>query len=173
VKYVLAALAAWFLAVLNVSVMPYIEVLGVTPHLTLIFAACWAVVRGEDEALFVVPLAAILTDLTSSDPVGTSLLAFAPLVPLAGLARTQAIDSDFLPSAAVVAVGSLAYGIIYVAVMLLVGHSVDLGYALIHFVLPAAVVNALFTPIVYLPIRWLSTESRSVLRGTGRLTSPL
>ena len=172
-KYAIAAVAAWFLAVLNVSVMPYVEVLGVTPHLVLIFAACWAVIRGEDEALIVVPLAAIITDLTSSDPVGTSLLAFAPLVFLAGLARTQAIDSDFLPSAAVVAVGSVAYGVIYVGVMILVGHSVELDYALIHFVLPLPLVNALFTPIVYLPIRWLSTERRSVLGGSGRLTSPL
>jgi rod shape-determining protein MreD len=173
VKYVLAGLAAWFLAVLNVSAMPFINVLGVTPHLVLIFAACWAAIRNEDEALFVVPIAAVLTDLTSSDPVGTSLLAFAPIVLLAGLARTQAIDSDFLPAVAVVATGSIAYGIIYTGVMLLVGHSVDLDYALLQFILPAALVNALFTPIVYLPVRWLSAESRSVLRGTGRLTSPL
>ena len=48
--------------------MPYVEVLGVTPNLVLIFAASWAVVRGQDEAVVVVPLAGFIRDLLTSDP---------------------------------------------------------------------------------------------------------
>jgi rod shape-determining protein MreD len=161
------------LAILHVSAMPYIKVLGVTPDLVLIFAACWAVIRPDEEALIVVPIAAIFHDLMSSDPIGTSLLAFAPIVPLAGLTRIQAIDSSFIPAALVVAASSLAYGLIYMFVLVLTGSSVEVDYALLRVVIPGAVVNTLFMPILYLPIRWLSPEKSSVYRGAGRLTSPL
>jgi rod shape-determining protein MreD len=173
VKYVIAAFFLWLLAVLHVSAMPYIKVLGVTPDLVLIFACCWAVIRPDEEAFIIVPIAAVLHDLVSSDPIGTSLLTFAPIVPIASVVRIQAIDSSFLPAAAVVAASSLAYGLIYMLVLMLTGSSVEIDYALLRVVLPGIVVNTLFMPIVYLPIRWLSPEKSSVLRGAGRLTSPL
>jgi rod shape-determining protein MreD len=172
-RYAFAGVIAWLLAVVWVSAMPYVKVLGVTPDLVLIFACCWAVVRGDEEALYVVPIAAIAHDLMSSDPVGTSLLAFAPIVLLATVARLQAIDTDFIPAVAVVAAGSLSYEVIHIFVLAVIGQPIEADYALLRVIIPAAVVNALFTPILYLPVRWLSSERSSVLRGAGRLTSPL
>jgi len=173
VKYAFAFVVAWFLAVLNVSAMPFIEVLGVTPDLVLIFAVCWAVVRSEDEAIYVVPMAAIMRDLMSSDPVGTSLIAFAPILFIALLAKVQVLDSDFLPVLVAVAASSFFFEILHALILMLTGQSVGLGYLLFNVALPAMVVNALFAPIVYLPVRWTHPHPASVLRGAGRLTSPL
>jgi rod shape-determining protein MreD len=147
---------AWFLAMLNVSAMPYIKVLGVTPDLVLIFAASWVIVRGQDEGLVVVPMAGLLHDLVGSDPVGTSVLAMAPIVLLAAAVRLQAMDTDFVPALGVVAAGSLLYGIIAMIVLAVTGEGAPFFYSMLRVIIPAAIVNALFTPIIYLPVHWLS-----------------
>lgn len=172
-KYAFAFVVAWFLAVLNVSAMPFVEVLGVTPDFVLIFAVCWAVMWSEDEAIYVVPMAAILRDVMSSDPVGTSLIAFAPILFIAALARVQVLDSDFLPLLGAVAASSLCFEVLHALVLVVTGQGVGLWYLLFNVALPAAVVNSLFAPIIYLPVRWLRPQQTSVLRGAGRLTSPL
>ena len=172
-KYAVAFTAAFFLAVLGASAMPYLKVLGVTPDLILIFAACWAMVRGQGEALVVVPLAGLLRDLTTSDPLGTSVLALSPIVLLAVARELRAVESEFVPTLIVVGVGSLSYGILSMTVLAATGQEVPWVDGLVWVVLPAMVVNALFTPIVYLPLRWLSPKPRSGMTRLGRTTIPL
>lgn len=172
-KYAVAFLLAWFFAVLHVSALPFLKVLGVTPDAVLIFAASWAVVRGQNEAMIVVPLAGLMRDLMSSDPVGTSVLAFAPLVLLAGVVRLQALETDFVATISVVAAGTVAFELIHMLVLGVTGLPIDVWYAISRVVIPGAIVNALFAPIIYLPVRWLSPKAASGLRGMGRLTSPL
>ena len=171
-KYFLAFAIAWFLAVLNVSAMPYVRILGVTPDIVLIFAACWTMIRGQDEALIVVPLTGVLRDLVTSDPLGTSVLAMAPFVPLAAAVRLRAMDTDFLPSVALVAAGSLASGVITAVVLAATGQTTPWGDALLRVILPAVVVNSLVTPIVYLPVRWCRPGRTPWLVGSARYTSP-
>lgn len=166
-KYLIAAIAAFLLAVLSVSALPYWRVLGVTPDLVLIFVACWAMLRGQREAMLVVPMAAFLRDLVTSDPLGISLLALAPIVPLAALRDLQILETDFLPTLAVVALASLAYGLISMAVLAAVGQEIPALPALRAAVLPAVIVNALITPIVYLPLRWFTPARPPMPAGLG------
>lgn len=169
----MALTLAFFLAVFSVSAMPYVKVLGVTPDFVLIFAVCWAVIRGQDEAWIVVPAAGFLRDLATSDPLGTSALAMIPVVVLAAAVRLRALDSDFLPTIAVVAASSLAYGIISMGVLGATGQHIEVGQALFRVTLAAVVVNALFTPILYLPIRWLSPAPGPAVLGSRRISSSL
>jgi rod shape-determining protein MreD len=168
VRYAFAFLLAGCLAVLQVSVTPYVEVLGVVPDLVLIFAASWAVIRGQDEAVVVVPLAGFLRDFLTSDPIGTSALALAPIVLLAAVVRLRSLDTDFLPTTLVVVAGSLIYGIISMTVLASTGQTVAWTDAIIRVVLPSCLVNAVFTPLVYLPLHLLSTPERDRVVGTRR-----
>ena len=172
-KYVVAFVLAFLLAILEVSFMPYFQVLGVTPGLVLIFAASWAVVRGQDEAFVVVPMSGFIRDLVTSDPLGTSALALMPIVLLAAAVQLRSMDSDFVPTVIVVAFSSLAYSIISIIVLAAIGQSVSLTDALFTTVIPLVVVNALFTPIVYLPVRWVGARSTTRILGPNRITSPL
>jgi rod shape-determining protein MreD len=173
VKYIMAIAAAELLALLHVSVMPYLEVLGVTPDLVLIFVAAWAVVRGHEEAAIVAPLAGFIKDLATSDPLGASALALTPIVLLAAATRIRVVDTEFLPTVVVVALGSLGYGIISMVVLAGTGQSVVWSDSILRVVLPACLVNALFTPLVYLPVHIFSAQGRLGTIGTRRLTSPL
>ncbi len=166
-KYLIAFVAAYFAAVLAASVVPHVRVLGVTPDPVLIFAACWAMVRGQREAMVVVPMAGLLRDLTTSDPVGTSVLALSPIVPLALLRELRPVESDFVPALAVVAVASLAYTLISMAVLTAVGDEVPWGTGLLRVAIPCMLVNALFAVVAYLPMRWLSQRPRAESFGVG------
>ena len=172
-KYVIAVGVAELLAVLHVSVMPYIEILGVTPDFVLVFVAAWAVVRGHEEAAIVAPLAGLIKDLATSDPLGMSILALTPIVLLAAATRIRAVDTEFLPTIAVVALGSLGYGIINMIVLAGTGQSMVWSDSIVRVVLPGCLVNALFTPLVYLPVHIFSAQRRLGAIGTRRLTSPL
>lgn len=167
----MAAILAWAFAMLDVSAMPYLHPLGVSPNLVLIFAACWAIVRGHDEAMIVVPICAVLQDLTTSDPVGTSLLGLAPIVPLAVAVRLRAIESDFLPAVATVMGASVFYGVISMMVLGATGQDIAVLHALFRVVLPSIVINALFTPLIFLPMHWISPPPPVWLQGSARLRS--
>lgn len=172
-RYLIAFMVAFFLAIFMVSAMPYVKVLGVTPDLVLIFAVCWAVIRNQEEAWIVVPAAGFIRDLMTSDPIGTSALALIPVVLLATAVRIRALDTDFLPTVAIVAISSLTYGIISMAVLGITGQQIAVGDALLRVVFPAMIVNALFSPIIYLPVKWFSPPPRPTLLGSRRITSPL
>jgi len=140
--------------------MQYIEILGVTPDLVLIFVAVWAVVRGHEEAWIVALLAGFVKDLSVSDPLGTAT-------------RIRAVDTEFLPSVVVVALGSLGYGIISMIVLAGTGQSVAWSDSILRVVLPGCLVNALFTPLIYMPVHTFTAQRRLGTIGTRRLTSPL
>lgn len=166
-RYAVAFIGAFFAAVVTASVAPYVRVLGVTPDVVLIFAACWAMVRGEREAMVVAPMAGLLRDLTTSDPVGTSVVALSPIVVLAVLRDLRPVESDFLPVLAVVAVASLVYAVVSMTVLTAVGDDVPWGRGLLRVAFPSMLVNALFSVAVYIPMRWLSPRPRAEGFGVG------
>lgn len=166
-RYLIAFVGAFFAAVLAASMAPYVRVLGVTPDPVLIFVASWAMIRGQREAMIVVPMAGLLRDLTTSDPVGTSVLALSPIVPLALLRELRPVESDFLPALVVVAAASLAYAVISMAVLTVVGDDVPWGAGLLRVAIPGMLVNALFAVLVYLPMRWLNRRPRVQSFGVG------
>jgi len=172
VKPSIVLVVGTFLAVLQASAVPYIQVLGVAPDLILIFAASWAVVRGYDEGFWVIPILGFTRDFISSDPVGTSALALAPIVLLAAVVRLRAMDSEFVPTAIVVAAGTLLYGIISIAILRATGQDTPVTDGAL-VVLPAIIVNAVFTPIVYFPVHWLGSRTTMRILGPGRISMPL
>jgi len=169
--YAIAAIIAALLAIAHVSVMQYVEILGVTPDLLLVFAACFAVLRREEESLIVVPLAGLMRDLTTADPIGTSILGFAPLVLLAAGARMRAMDSRFVPAVLVSFLGSITYVAVTMVVLTAAGQNIQWAYSLTRLALPLAVVNALFTPVLYLPMSWFQSPIEPRILGSRRITT--
>ena len=171
--YLVAFAIAGSLAILHVSMMQYVEVLGVTPDLLLIFAACFAVLRKEGESMLVVPLAGLLRDLTTSDPIGTAVLGFAPIVLIAAATRMRSMDSQFIPSMVVSFAGTLSYVGISMAVLAASGQTIDLSHSVLHVAIPLAVVNALFTPALYIPMSWFRSHDEPRVLGSRRISMPL
>lgn len=149
-----------FVALAQVAAASYFPLLGVTANPLLVLLVCWAMIRGPGEAMVLIPLAGAFKDLITSDPVGTSVLALLPIVPLAAIRERWPTQSEFLPAVAAVVVASLSYHLLYVMVLAAVGHDLPWLQSPIRVFLPAALFNALLTPIFYLPLQWAAAVTR-------------
>jgi rod shape-determining protein MreD len=170
---VIFALIAWFLSVLGVSALPYLKILGVSPDLLLVFAAAYAVLRPQDEAMIIIPVAGLMHDLTNGDPLGASFIGFAPLVILGTAIQIRAVETQFIRALMVVASGTIVWGVIRMSVLAVTGQEIAWFDATLRVVLPLAAVNTLFMPLAYIPLSWFSADHRQGIMGGGRITSPL
>ena len=164
-RYLLFVPLILFVALGQVAAAPYFPLLGVTANPLLVLLMCWAMVRGPREAMILIPLAGIFKDLITSDPVGASVLALLPVVPLAAMRERWPTESEFVPTVAVVAAASLSYDVLYMMVLTAVGDGPPWLQSPLRVLLPAVLVNALITPIVYLPVRWATMLSEMVRPG--------
>jgi rod shape-determining protein MreD len=164
-RYLLFVPLILFVALAQVATAPYFPLLGVTANPLLVLLMCWAMVRGPRETMILIPLAGIFKDLITSDPVGASVLALLPVVPLAAMRERWPTESEFVPTLAVVAAASLSYDVLYMMVLTAVGDGPPWLQSPLRVLLPAALFNALITPIVYLPVRWATTLSEMVRPG--------
>jgi rod shape-determining protein MreD len=170
VRYLLFVPLILFVALAQVATAPYFPLLGVTANPLLVLLMCWAMVRGPRETMVLIPLAGIFRDLITTDPVGTSVLALLPIVPLAAIRERRPTESEFLPTLAAVAVASFSYHLVYMMVLTAVGDGPPWLQSPMRVILPAALFNTLITPIFYLPVRWATTLSemaRPSLRVAG------
>ena len=163
-RYVLAAVLLLFAALVQSSVLPYFPVLGVCPNLVLILIVCWTVVRGQKEAMVVVPIGGLCLSLVGSQPVGVALLAAAPIVLLAEVREARLTTSDLLLALALVLVSSLVYEGVLMVALRAAGETVSWGDGVRRVVLPTAIVNVLFTPPLYWLVWWRTTATRQRVR---------
>jgi len=162
VRYLLFVPLILFVAVAQVAAASYFPLLGVTANPLLVLLMCWAMVRGPSETLVLIALAGTFKDLITTDPVGASVLALLPIVPLAAIRERRLTESEFLPTLAAVAVASLSYHLLYMMILTAVGDGPPWLQSPMRVLLPAALFNALLTPIFYLPVRWGTTLSEMV-----------
>ncbi|MFQ5879054.1 MAG: rod shape-determining protein MreD [Dehalococcoidia bacterium] len=155
-------------ALLQVAAMPSFSPLGVTPNILLVFTACWVTVRGQPQAMILVPMAALFRDLLTAEAVGTSVIALAPLLLLAGIAGGRPTEARLMPTLLVVAAGTLAYHLLNGIITIALGQTVPWATALTQVWLPAVAVNAVLTPAFYLPLWWAPLGERPRRGPTGR-----
>lgn len=148
-KYILTALLFLLAAIVQSSVLPYFPLFGVYPNVVLILAVCWTIIRGEDEAMIVIPIAGVSLSLVDSAPFGVALLAMTPVLLLSALRAIRLTQSDVLLAVLLVFVGSLLYEMVFLVALRLLGESVDWWHGFLNAVVPSAIVNALFTPVAY------------------------
>jgi len=150
-KYVLALLLLLMTALVQTSVMPAFPVFGVVPNLVLALAVCWTIVRGQQEAMVVVPVAGVCLGLFGSQPLGVTLLAMMPVVLFAELRALRLTPSNFLLTVAIVFLSSMAYETVLLVALRVEGETVGWFAAFWRVVLPTGIVSVLFTP----PLYWL------------------
>jgi rod shape-determining protein MreD len=168
-RYLFLGPLALTVALFQVAAGPYFPLLSVTANPLLVLLVCWAMVRGPRETMVLIPLTAVFKDLITNDPVGVSLLALLPIVPLAAVRERHLTQSEFLPIVVVVVVASLCYHLVYMVVLTFLGEDVPWLQSPLRVLLPAALFDAVLTPLFYLPLRGATTllESRTSLRAVG------
>ncbi len=168
-RYLLLGPLAMTVVLLQVATAPYFPLMGATANPLLALLMCWAMVRGPREAMVLIPLTAVFKDLITDDPVGISVLALLPIVPLAAVRERHLTQSEFVPIVVVVAVASISYHLVYMVVLTSLGEDIPWAQSPLRVLVPAALLDAVLTPLFYLPLRWVTTitESRARLRVVG------
>lgn len=138
-----------FAALVQVSVLPSFSIFGVQPNLLVTLLVAWMSVRGQREALILIPAGGLVLGLLDSEPLGLAMLALAPLILLTEIREMRLIASDFLPAVILVALATLSYEMTILLTLAVEGEHLDWVMSMLDGLVPAAIANVLLLLPVY------------------------
>lgn len=159
-SYYLGPLLVTMMALMEASVLPLFRVYDLQPNLTLVLLIAWLIVRGANEAFILAPIGALMLGLVDGAPVGTALLALAPLALLQELRGSQLREGGFVAAVGFTVVMSLFFNYAHLAVFSLQGQGGDWLIASTQIILPTVFLNVLLLLPVYAILVLFSSEQR-------------
>lgn len=153
-RYLFLVSLAMTVVLLQVAAAPYFPLMGATANPLLALLMCWAMVRGPREAMVLIPLTALFKDLITNDPVGITVVALLPIVPLAAVRERHLTQSEFVPIVVVVAVASISYHLVYMVVLTSLGEDIPWAQSPLRVLLPAALLDTVLTPLFTFLCAW-------------------
>jgi rod shape-determining protein MreD len=150
-----------FLAVVQSTVMPHVDLLGVHPDLVFLVVVSWSLLRGMGEGMLWALLGGVALDLISGAPFGVCTLALVVASFVSSLGERGIFRFEILVPILIVPPVALLYQVILLAMLKILGWPAGWGEGLARVVLPSVLINTLGIPIVYPLMRLLE-------RRTGR-----
>ncbi len=144
-------LAILLLALLQVSLMPRLPLVGVRPDLVFLVALAWGMVRGSAEGAVVAFCGGLALDILSSFPLGGQAMALLlTVVALSGLGAPFYRGNPLLPVAGAF-LGTWLYHLLLLLLTQISGQAASWGGTLRYAVLPLSLVEA----ALMLPVYWI------------------
>jgi len=155
VRFALAIAIPLAAALLQGSVVPFVSIAGARPNLPVLVAASWSVAAGSREAVWWAFVGGLAADLLSGGPLGA--LALASLAPVAavGLGESSLRPRSILGGAVLVGVATLAAGLLYLLILLVVGQPLSDPIVLAGGAAAGAVYNGVLAIATYPIARWM------------------
>jgi rod shape-determining protein MreD len=153
---------------MEATVLPHLRVGSAQPDLTLLVVGAWSLRRGAEEGAVWAFIGGIVLDLLSAGPAVGHIFALlgASLVlgvdPSTGLGRRQAQPFTGNPLALIfgVALATVLYHFVLLAMLQLWGNAVDWVYAVTRITVPHLIFNLILMPFVYRLLGWLDRRTR-------------
>ena len=101
-----------------------------------------------------------MTDVLSGASFGLATTSLMIVAYLVGVGEINVFRTARLFPYAAISLGTLIYNAVFLLLLQMTGHVVLWGPTLWRVVLPSVVVNTMFMPIVYHPMRWLCRHMR-------------
>jgi rod shape-determining protein MreD len=140
-------------AVLQSSAISHLTILGVFPDLPLLMVVSWGLLQGVREAVLWGFIAGVAMDLLSGAPFGAATLSLMTAGLFAGLAKKSAFSTHVAFPSAVVFLATTVYGLVFLSIVWVSGHTVVRLDSLLRTVLLSALVNAALIPLVFAVLR--------------------
>ena len=147
-------------ALCEVAVAPMFRVAGLQPNLVLIFLTAWLIARGQSEAFVLIPIGGFLLGLVDGAPLGTAIVAMAPLALLQDVRGSQLNEGGLALAVIFVLLMTLVYNAIYLFMFTLRGESASWLDAGTRVIIPTALINAVTLVPVYWVLSLFSHELR-------------
>ncbi len=162
----LLVLALGLAALLQVSLLPALQVGGVYPNLVLMVIVAWALLRGARSAVIWALIAGLWLDLLSSRAFGGYTLGLVVAAYLAGLGAQIVYRPTILLALAMAVVVTIVQDGIQMLLLWLSGGTFSPPDVLLRLVLPEIVYNSVVMLVVYPLLSWVN-------RTTGQERLPL
>jgi rod shape-determining protein MreD len=150
------------LALLQTTIFRQILFLDGSLDLLLVAVICWSMLRPE-EGLAWAALAGLFADMFSGGPFGITVLAFLLVAISVGALHGRLWTHSPIAVMAIVMSGTVIAHLATVAMLVLFGHSLEVGYLLTYVTLPTAFLNTIASVPVYLALRRLHFVGAPVL----------
>ena len=137
------------LALLQVTVMPQIPLLGVRPDVVLLLLLAWVMVRGLREGVILAFIGGIALDLFSSLPLGSHALALLLTIVAVGLLAAPLHRGNVVFPVAGAFAATVLYNLLLLTFSQLLGEEVAWLASLGRIVLPLALIEAALIPLAY------------------------
>lgn len=148
------------IALAQTTLSPRLALLGVQPNLMLLTVLSWSLLRGWKEGMLWAFGGGLLLDLLSGAPLGTSALSLLLVSFLSSQGEVTMFRTTLsLPLVAGFA-GSLLHDSAFLAMLHLMGWSVDWPTSLWRLLLPSAGLNTVFMPLMYVLLHWLHQHTK-------------
>jgi len=139
----------FLLAIFQATAAPQIAIAAGHPDLLLLCVMSWELVQARGEGYSWALIGGIGLDLLGGGPFGASILSLLAVTLVAdalggGLFRHRVV----VPLIAAFA-STFAFHGVYLILLALFGWKIDLGYAILHVMLPSALINVVLSPVVY------------------------
>lgn len=126
------------------------------PDLILLIVISWSLLRGSREGLVWGFVGGLCLDLLSGGPLGASAIALMVVSLLSGQGETNIFKGNLLLPLIIAPLGTLVYYGLLLVILELTGRSLSLLPSSSRVILPAAIVNFIAMPFVYVFMRWLN-----------------
>jgi len=134
--------------------MPLFKVGGVKPDLVLLIVISWSLLRGSREGVLWGLFGGLCLDLFSGAPLGASSIGLMTVGLLAGESEANIKGTLLLP-VFLAPLGTVIYYSVLLIVFELTGRPLPIVSSFGQVILPAAVMNAVSVPFIYIFMRWL------------------
>jgi rod shape-determining protein MreD len=145
----------WAAAVISMALLeaqwPYVlRVQGVVPQLVLILVVFFAIVDGEDRAMFTGLLGGIFQEVATDDALGHRVFCLVVVGYVTGAMARRLITENPAVKASAVFVSSVVHGLLYLAIDYVQRPGVSNTSGQIAALLPQAFYTALLTPLLFM-----------------------
>jgi rod shape-determining protein MreD len=148
-------------ALLQSSLAPHLSVIGVKPGIVLTLVVSWSAIRGASEGVTWGFIGGLALDLLSGAPVGLSALTLMMVGFLTNLGETNLFKSSLVLPLFAVFVASVLSDAVQLVLLQGLGWNLPWWEAMASVAVPAAILNAVIMPIIYLPLPWLNRRART------------
>lgn len=148
-------------ALLQSSLAPHLSVIGVKPGIVLTLVVSWSVIRGASEGVTWGFIGGLALDLLSGTPVGLSALTLMMVGFLINLGGISLFKSSLVFPLFAVFVASVLSDAVQLVLLQGFGWNLPWWEAMASVAVPAAILNAVLMPIVYLPLQWLNRRTQT------------
>ncbi|HUZ76562.1 MAG TPA: rod shape-determining protein MreD [Chloroflexota bacterium] len=163
-RYAVALLVLLAEALLQVSVVSRITLLGVTPQLVLLSVISWSLIRGPAEGMFWGFVGGLLFDLVSGSPLGVSAFAMVLVAAICGLSGRTLFGSNVLFPLSMVFLATGVYVLLCGFVLATLHDPTNWAAVLRQVLLPTATANAVLGLAVYPLAAFVNNHTHGQLR---------